>query len=85
MLIPLLGDTSGARAYKRACERRAGRGRGLRGVMEDVGDERFEKELPRGQPFDEAHGRSAARARPRRPGIEATRGSFGGVDATASA
>ena len=48
------------------CERMAGRGRGLRGVMEDVGEERFEKELPRGQPFDDAHGRSAARARPRR-------------------
>ena len=54
MLIPLLGDTSGARAYEHACERRARRGRGLRGVIEDVGHERFEKELPRGQPFDEA-------------------------------
>ena len=33
--------------------------------MEDVCEERFKKELPRGQPLDDAHGRPAARARPR--------------------
>jgi hypothetical protein len=38
--------TSGARAFERDCARMAaGRGRGLRGVMEDVGEECFEKEL----------------------------------------
>ena len=62
----LCEDTSGARAYERDCGWVAGRGRGLRGVMEDVGQERFEKELPRGQPFDDAHGRAAPRARPGR-------------------
>ena len=66
MLIPLLGDTSGARAYEHACERMAGRGCGLRGVMEEGGEERFEDELPGGQAFDDAHGRPAARARPGR-------------------
>jgi hypothetical protein len=35
--------------------------------MEDVGEECFEKELPRVQPFDDAFGCPAARARPRRP------------------
>ena len=35
--------------------------------MEDVGEECFEKKLPRGQAFDDAHRCPAARARPRRP------------------
>src|SRR5512132_253324 len=35
--------------------------------MEDVGEECFEKELPRGQPFDDTHRCPAAGARPRRP------------------
>ena len=43
-----MGDTSGARAFERDGARMAGRGRGLRGVMEDVGEECCEKELPRG-------------------------------------
>ena len=38
--------------------------------MEDVGEECFEKELPRGQPFDDAHRRAAARAGPRRRGVD---------------
>jgi hypothetical protein len=33
--------------------------------MEDVSQERGEKELTRGQPLDDAHGRATARARPR--------------------
>jgi len=35
--------------------------------MEDGGEERFESELPRGQAFDDAHGRATTRARPQRP------------------
>ena len=37
------------------------RARGLRAVMDDVGEERREEELTRGQPFDDAHGRATAR------------------------
>ena len=35
--------------------------------MADGGEERVECELPRGQTFDDAHGRATTRARPRRP------------------
>ena len=59
-------DTSGARASERARGRMAGRGCGLRGVMEDAVKERVEEELPCRQPFDETHGRPTPRARPRR-------------------
>jgi hypothetical protein len=55
----------GARAYGRDDRRLAGRGAGLRSVMEDARQERVEEELPRRQPFDEAHGRPTPRARPR--------------------
>jgi hypothetical protein len=56
----------GGRAHGRDDRRLAGRGAGLRRVMEDARQERVEEELPRRQPFDEAHGRPTPRARPRR-------------------
>ena len=72
MTFPPYEHTSGAGAYERNGERVAGRTRGLRGVMDDVSQERLEKELTRRQPFDDAHGRPAARTWPRarRHGID---------------
>jgi hypothetical protein len=43
----------------------ASRTRRSRGVMDDRGEEGVEEELSCGQSFDEAHGRSAVRTRPR--------------------
>ena len=56
----------GARASGRDNRRLVGRGAGLRRVIKDARQERVEEELPRRQPFDEAHGRPTPRARPRR-------------------
>src|SRR5918996_376520 len=61
------GQTSGARAYERDTTAWRIEGLGLRRVMEDVGQQRFEKEAPRGQTLDDAHGGATARTRPRRP------------------
>lgn len=63
------GHASGACAYEHDRGRVARRVRGLRAVIADVGQESFEKELPRRQPFDDAHGRATARTRPRGPGL----------------
>ena len=46
--IVAVGHTSGARASERDGERVAGHGRGLRGVIKDVCQERFNEELSRG-------------------------------------
>ena len=67
--IEISGRTDlGARAYRRAATIAAWRGEGigLRRVIEDARQERVEEKLPRRQPFDEAHGRTTPRARPRR-------------------
>ena len=85
MATPGFGDTSGAGADERDCERLAEHWRGSRGVMKAVCQERVEKELPRGQPLDvrmgapqRGHGHEGVSA-------EATSGSSGGVGATARA
>ena len=52
-----------------ACERgrgrRATRRRGLRAVIQNLGEERRQHDLTRREPLDEAHGRATARTRPR--------------------
>ena len=60
----LAADTPPAVARTSATDRGAEDGTGLRRVMHYVGQERLEKELSRGQPFDDAHRRAAAGARP---------------------
>jgi hypothetical protein len=48
--------------------RRAGRARGLRGVIAQPVEQGLKQELARGQPFDHTHRRAAAGARPDAPG-----------------
>jgi hypothetical protein len=56
------------------CGRRATCRHGSRAVIDDVGEERREKELTRGQSFDDAHGRATARTGPRARGVDGRRG-----------
>jgi hypothetical protein len=55
-----------ARASASSPERLADRGVQLRGVMEDVGEERREMKLPCREALDDAHDTTTAGARPRR-------------------